>query len=113
MQKGACLLLLLCLIAATNGACAVGYWTCNYIFCCECNKKCVNCWGGEGPDHCIDGCSSGYMLNDLPNCEKCVSPCSECEGTTSTCTACQTGYLFQPNNITKPCASVEEYMKTQ
>ena len=46
-------------------------------------------------------------------CDLCIEPCYTCEGTTSTCTSCITGFYFHENECVSECPSGYEVSEDQ
>lgn len=58
-------------------------------------KQCIDCnaaagypWRITGTQLCVDYCHDSYYASSASTCGKCKTPCKNCEGTESTCTAC-------------------------
>ena len=69
-------------------ACRTGYGVKNGA-CIPCSANCNKC----ANDLC-EVCANGYVVTDTGSCTKCTNNCLLCKGTTSSCTACGSGYYL-------------------
>ncbi|EAR81858.2 zinc finger lsd1 subclass family protein (macronuclear) [Tetrahymena thermophila SB210] len=68
----------------------------------KCQNNCSSCNYDNGQIYCIQ-CNPGYYIDSSSSCQQCISPCSSCKITASTCLSCIDNYVFvESNNSCSP-----------
>lgn len=68
------------------------------------NGRCVCNFGVLYNNLCISSCPDGTYPTIDRTCERCASPCLNCQGTATTCLSCVAGYTY--DNVNRRCSRV-------